>query len=423
MNKVVFFALFLIGFHSYSFAQTVKIHPDTLRLTIADAENRFIKENLTLLADRYDIDIAKSKVLDARLWNNPNFNYAQGLYDPHTKNFFDYSSTGTSSIQLQELFSIAGKHTNTVKLARISEKLTELQFQDITRSLKYELYTDFNTLLSDQQQAVLYNYEIEKLSLLLSSMNQEKQLGVLAGNDIIRLKAEIENLKNASVQNYNDLMATEKDLKVLLNAFYSTYIVVEDAANPSKTLLPALPDLINTAEANRPDMQVSKTTVEYQMQNIKLQRSLSVPDFTMAVWHDASGSYATNIDEISLGFDIPIFNRNQHQVRIAKYQIEQQKLKDSLQQNTLQNEVAQAFDIFQNVNSQYGSLDVDYNRQLDELNNGAINNYSKRLINLVDFLDQIRTFTSSRLSFIQLKKQYFDSVNYLNFVVGTPVIK
>jgi cobalt-zinc-cadmium efflux system outer membrane protein len=144
---------------------------------------------------------------------------------------------------------------------------------------------------------------------------------------------------------------------------------------------------------------------------------------TLGVWRDESGSYTNNLEEISLGFDLPLFNRNQHQIKIAKYQLEQAKLNDSLQQNTLENEVAQAYSAYSNLNIQFNSKDKDYNHQLDDLNNDAISNYSKRLINLVDFLDQIRTFTTSRLSYYQLKKQYQDAVNLLNFVTGTTIIK
>ena len=422
MKKYFLFYLIYLSLCNSFKAQNKSIQQDTVKLTIAEAEERFVKNNLSLLADKYDIDIAKSKVLDAKLWNNPNLNYSQGLYDPHSGRYFDNSSTGTYNIQIQELFSIAGKHTNSVKLAKINEKMSEWQFKDIIRSLKYQLYTDFNTILTNQEQSKLYDYEIEKLNVLLSSMDQQKQLGVIPGNDIIRLKAEIEDLKNSSVQNYNELLSTEKDIKILLNYNYGVYVVAIDGSDSNQTI-PILSDLINTAENNRPDLQVSRSTIEYQMQNIKLQRSLSVPDMTLGVWRDESGSYTNNLEEISLGFDLPLFNRNQHQIKIAKYQLEQAKLNDSLQQNTLENEVAQAYSAYSNLNIQFNSKDKDYNHQLDDLNNDAISNYSKRLINLVDFLDQIRTFTTSRLSYYQLKKQYQDAVNLLNFVTGTTIIK
>ena len=422
MKKYFLFYLIYLSLCSSYKAQNKSNQADTVKLTITEAEDWFVKNNLSLLADRYNIDIAKSKVLDAKLWNNPNLNYGQGLYDPHSGRYFDNSSSGTYAVQIQELFSIAGKHTNTAKLAKINEKMSEWQFKDIIRSLKYQLYTDFNTLLTDQQQSKLYDYEIEKLNVLLNGMEQQKQLGVIPGNDIIRLKAEIEDLKNSSVQNYNELLSTEKDIKILLNYNYGTYVVAIDGS-ASDSAIPTLSDLINTAENNRPDLQVSKSTIEYQMQNIKLQRSLSVPDMTLAVWRDESGSYTNNLEEISLGFDLPLFNRNQHQIKIAKYQLEQAKLNDSLQQNTLENEVAQAYSVYSNLNIQFNSKDIDYNRQLDDLNNDAISNYSKRLINLVDFFDQVRTFTTSRLSYYQLKKQYQDAVNLLNFVTGTTIIK
>ncbi len=422
MNKSIVLLITLLCIAVVGNAQGTMVQPDTVFMTVSEAETRLVAENLTLLAAHYDIDLAKTKVLDAKLWNNPNINYAQGLYTPTTGKYLDNTKTGTYSIQIQQLFSIAGKHTNTVKLSRINEKMTEMQFNDMVRSLKYQLYTDMNTLNTDQMMAKVFDYQMEKLAVLLTSMNQEKTLGVIAGNEVLRVRAELEELKNTAAMNFSEMMTTEKDLKILLNLPFHSYIIVKELPIPTK-IIPSLPELIAVAATNRADLMLTKATVEYQMQNIKLQKSLAVPDLTLGVSRDESGSFAPNIEEISIGFDVPLFNRNQHQIKMAKHSMAQAIIKDSLQRNTLENEVADAVIHYQNMQKQFNTMDSDFDTMLEEMNTSALANYSKHFISLVDFLDQIRTFSASKTSFLQLKKQKIDAINYLNFVVGIPIIK
>ena len=44
---------------------------DTVRITLPEAEQQFIQKNLLLLAEKYNIDIAKAQVIQAELYNNP----------------------------------------------------------------------------------------------------------------------------------------------------------------------------------------------------------------------------------------------------------------------------------------------------------------------------------------------------------------
>src|ERR1700761_6867685 len=53
---------------------------DTLKLTVKQAEDQFIKNNLSLIIQRYNIDNASAGVITARLFPNPDFNFSNGIY-------------------------------------------------------------------------------------------------------------------------------------------------------------------------------------------------------------------------------------------------------------------------------------------------------------------------------------------------------
>src|SRR5580700_2308484 len=69
---------------------------DTIHLDLFHAEKIFLDSNFQLLAQRYNIDVQRALILQAKLWPNPNLSVAQGpiipIYDansqyPHS-NFF-----------------------------------------------------------------------------------------------------------------------------------------------------------------------------------------------------------------------------------------------------------------------------------------------------------------------------------------------
>ena len=113
----------LFSFHCINAQEIFPLSQDTINITTADAEQRFVSKNLTLLMDKYNVNIAQSAYLQAKLWYNPNLSYGTTLYNQESKKFFDnrYPQYGEvdNSFQLQELITIAGKHSANAKLAKV----------------------------------------------------------------------------------------------------------------------------------------------------------------------------------------------------------------------------------------------------------------------------------------------------------------
>ena len=117
---------------------------DTLRLNIKQAEQMFFANNLQLLAQKYSIDSARAGIITARLFDNPQFSVATGVYNGQTARFFDYGNGGPElSMQYSQLIKTAGKRNKAVQLAKTGVALTEYQFADLIRTLSYTLRNDF----------------------------------------------------------------------------------------------------------------------------------------------------------------------------------------------------------------------------------------------------------------------------------------
>ncbi len=418
--------VFVLLFAFKSNAQTSLAPSDTVTITLQDAEQRFISQDLAIIAAKYDVDIAKTNVLQSKLWYNPNVTYSQTFYNNGTKKFFDTnpeSSNGEWSVQLQQMISYAGRHVNQVRLDKLDVERAQFTFEEVVRALKLQMYNDFSTVNGDQQKASLFKRQIVSLDTLIASTKKQLTLGVSSKNDLVRLQAEELNDKNQLLTTESELQDNETDLKILLHYPLKSYLKTKNNEALDQTQLPALADVINTANQNRGDLKYSHKTIDYQVQNLKLQRSLGVPDLSIGLDYDKAGGAGYNYSGIGISSDIPFFNRNQGQIAAAKYEISKAQVNDTLQATTVENEVEGAYFKLFKYKQQYDATDKNYASDLDQLETNAVNNYEKKLISLLDFLDQMRTYTSAKSDVIDLKTNYFNARQNLNYQVGTTIIK
>ena len=88
---------------------------DTLALSIYDADSIFQIQNLQLLAEHMNIDIAAAHIVAARVWDNPVFYSEVNVWNPISKKAFDVNNGGQLYLQLQQLIKISGEHHRAVK--------------------------------------------------------------------------------------------------------------------------------------------------------------------------------------------------------------------------------------------------------------------------------------------------------------------
>ena len=134
-------ALFL-GFCSVSGSVLAQPALDTLRLPLPGAEKMFLDSNLQLLAQRYNVDANQALVIQAKLWPNPNFQVGHTLYSGALHQFFPTGVNDETTLGLSQLILLAGKRNKQIKLAQANVQLSQYQFFDLLRTLKYTLRTD-----------------------------------------------------------------------------------------------------------------------------------------------------------------------------------------------------------------------------------------------------------------------------------------
>jgi len=424
---LVVFGLCLLWFVPYgntAFAQALLAGRDTVRLTLKQAEEQFLKNNLQLIVQHYNINSAQAQIITARLFQNPDFSFSNVLYNPNTKRIFDVSKqTGEYSAGLNQLFLTAGKRNKNIQLAKIGVQQAQYQFFDLLRTLKLVLRNDFFTIYFQQQSVKVYDEEINSLSKILKAYKEQYTKGNIAEKEVLRIQSQLYSLQ-AELTNLNvGIDTTESRLNFLIRSNPNVYLVPQyDYQLDGKDVLLKVPyqKLLDSAYTNRNDLKFTRSAIEYNNVNLSLQKALAVPDINVGINYDKQGSYIKDYSSLGVSFPLPLFNRNQGGIKQAKIAIDQSKIQLQNQQNQVENDVATNYKValrFENVNN---SFDPQFKADFTHLIREVFINYAKRNISLLEFLNFYDSYKVNAVQLNNIQLNRVTSLEQLNFVTGTP---
>lgn len=417
MKRRVFTGTVLIWLLSCAAAMA---QSDTV-LTFQEAKLRMVRHNMGLLAGYYDINIAKAKVITARAWNNPNMIFNGDLWNSETN---EYLRTRNQHLfQLEQIFSISGKHINSVKLARVGVEMAEKQMEDVLRGLFFELGNNYSDVAALQSKSILYRQVISNYDKLMEFTRRQLQVGAISQVEGVRLEAEYLDVKAEALRNYNDLETALVNLRTLLQYPQDTTFWVEQRP-PVIGEQFDVKGLSDRAVVIRPDLEASKINIRYQRQNLKLQKSNATPDIKVGYQpQDRGSNYIRPYHGYTTEIFLPMYNRNQGNIKQAQHLAKQSELQFLQLENQVRNEVVGAYNRYVSSNTGLANYNADFLARLKQLNQSTNENFQKRNISLLQFIDQQRIYIQTNIELIELKQLYLNNVNELNFYVGTNIIE
>lgn len=92
-------------------------HIDTERSRAA-----FLERNLSLIAERYNIDMAQAQVLQAKLFENPVISLEQNVYNRLNGKYFDFGKEGEAVVEIEQVIHLAGQRNKQVRLEKSIRK-------------------------------------------------------------------------------------------------------------------------------------------------------------------------------------------------------------------------------------------------------------------------------------------------------------
>ena len=418
MNRAFLFLLFLLLAGKMCAQQVAGT------LTLKEAEQRFLERNLSLIAERYNIDMAQAQVLQAKLFENPVISLEQNVYNRLNGKYFDFGKEGEAVVEIEQVIHLAGQRNKQVRLEKINKEIAEYQFEEVMRTLRQELNEKFVEVYFLSKSIAIYEKEVNSLQVLLGGMKVQQEKGNISLMEISRLESMLFSLKKEKNERESDLLTTRGELNLLLNLPEDTQVQLSldeevlQQLDLSQLSFADLKAIIN----ERPDQKIARSTVNASRANLKLQKSMAFPEFSVKGNYDRVGNFINDYFAIGVSLSVPIFNRNQGNIKAARFSIQQAGVQQEYAANRADMELFTAYTSLEKATQLYQSTNMDLERNFEKLITGVNENFTRKNISLLEFIDYYDSYKETCIQLYEIKKNVFLTMENLNTVVGQNVL-
>jgi cobalt-zinc-cadmium efflux system outer membrane protein len=394
---------------------------DTLKINITQAEKQFLDRNLQLLAERYNIDAAQANLLQAKLFQNPTFSAGLNIYNPDNHRWFDTGkNSGQYVFAVEQLIRLGGKRNKEIALAKMDVQLSENQFYDLLRTLRFSLNSAFYEAYFTYRSLRAFDTQIVLLEELQNNYKELKNRGIVSLNELVRIQSLLYGLRSDKLElqaTFNDLQA---ELQLLLQDNYTVFIpevTDNDFVFRNPADLP-IAQLLNDALENRIDLKTAKDELTYQQKKVLLEKVNAIPDLTIGADFDKRSGVFDNQFSLNLSFDLPFFNRNKGNIRAAKALVQHKQLLVNRKQTEVENEVLKVYANALEADKTSRSIDADFEQNLQSLLQSITDNFRKKNISMLEFTDFYESYRDNIIKINQIQNKKAQTMQELRFVVG-----
>lgn len=429
MKKILFLFLTLLCLSHISAQeqQVIKLSPEKI-------EALFLKNNLQLIAEKLNVDIADAEIIQAKLWENPSLSISDvNLWSTSSQRegesevipplFGSFGRNTEFSIELSQLIQTANKRGKLVSREKVSKEIAIQEFEEVLRGLKVELRQSINEVVFMQDYLKVLNYQKQSLDQLIQSYRKQVEQGNIAKSELLRLQSSVLEFENEINETLSELNEQQKTLKTLLCIDPFTSIEIEGVditpQNPNEIYLSKL---LETAEESRPDTKMYKLQMQYNDKSLAYEKSLRVPDITISSNYDRHGGVWGNFIGFGVSVDLPFFNRNQGGIKAAKISRDQSEFLMQQQQKTMQNEVVSAYNNYALAYKFYKGINDDsFLSELDDMLNIYTKNLLNRNISMLEYIDFMEAYKSNKETVLSARKKLAIQFEELQYTVGTEI--
>ncbi|HAV02361.1 MAG TPA: TolC family protein [Chryseobacterium sp.] len=376
------------------------------KITLAECETAFVRNNMELLAEQYNIPAQDAQVLQARIWDLPEISFESNLIRPSQPSFFNIGAH--KELAVEQLFLLGGKRRNEIALAKSNRELAVLQLEELLVNLQAELRENFYALFYEHKKLGNIDDQLVYMNELLEAYRIQTSKGNIALRDQVRLQAIVMALSADRLEVTNEITERTRRLATLLGTeeeFIPDLSQDEEESKLTAAPLFGLPELQEKARAFNPGYRYAVHLTETQQINYKLQKSLNTPDLTAGLqWNQNSGIFHNEVN-FSVGIPLPLWKKNAGNVELAKVQISQAEQLAAAQRLQLDNEVAAAYKKWEQHWQFYANLSPQDWQDMQTVYRGILKNFRSGNVTLLDFTDFIDSYRETALQRYEMKKQ------------------
>ena len=421
----------------------------TARLSLQAATDLLIRNNLPVIAARYNVDILHAQRIAAGLRPNPTMTFSATQFviprvfhlpsDLVKTNNENGAANTTYTVEIDQLIERGGKRELRSEQADLNMKAAEAQVQDALRQQLFQLRQAFFSAVLARENLRVAKENLDHFDRTENLLFIQVKEGYSAGVDLKRIQLQ-------QLQFHRDVATAgqgfQQAVRDVLNhigqgdapsAANSTQLTTsspsqtgfpQDLIDGNLEIIPELlwiEDLRRMALASRPDIKAAELNVEAADAGLKLAESQRVRDVV------AGGQYSRNGSDNTVGVVVGLPLKIGPRATAAIAQATSSKLQAEAQLRLVRTqaltEVEKAFTAYQVSRDRLrlftgGALaTADDVRRIEEIA------YRDGAKGLLDYLDAQRTYNQTLVDYNQTRFDFLMSLYQLEFATGSAIVK
>ena len=415
MKKFCFLSALLC---SFSLAYTQEFNLEELRQAV-------VQNNGQLLAQKFEIGAARAQVIQAKLIPNPSLSVSElNLWKNGTTESFPYIAGKFGqhqqiSVELEQTIELAGKRRKRVILNELIVKETELDYEELLRSLQLELDEAYWNFFTAQTKEVL----VDSLTILYgdlhNSYKRQVDLENISLSDYLRIQSTFLNLQKEHTELIADRNNWLAKIRMLTHINDLEIAQVKEPLIQEKLSMKVPPDLDSLILNQNIGLQWQINETKKQTQNWVIEKAEKTPDLSLSMNYDRGGNIMQDFVGLGLRMDLPLFNKNKGNIESAKLSTEKSIAQENVLKNQLRNQLITLWDQLKLYENTLNKFD---NNKLSDDHRMLLRNYQKNLltkqITVLEFTDFIEAYQESQMGQMELRLAYHLAYAQLEYLAG-----
>ncbi len=303
-------------------------------LTLDQAIEIVLRENLDLQAAKLEIPMARADVLTASLRANPVFYADQQLIPYGHYSFLRPGGPNQADVNINVPFDVNLKRKARVRSADAGLRVVDAQFQDAVRNQIDNLYTVYVDAVAARLTLQFSRVALTGISKLYTDYEQLEKRGEATRQDVDTFRSQREQTLVQVREAVEALSKAQLALSLIMNGNPDQMgnLQVRDIFRNVDEIPESTDALIARARAARPDLKAIRIGVERAKADYILAKKNAFPDI-YATWQPytfQNNQYLGVNSAYSYTFgvtaNVPLFNRNQGNIKRAEINIRQTEI-------------------------------------------------------------------------------------------------
>jgi outer membrane protein, heavy metal efflux system len=418
LNRAYFRILILPAVFLLLAGTSVGQNPTMLTLDqaidLALAHNHSIKASQTLILQNEAQEITANLRPNPTLGADAQFN---PLFNPNDFTLDNLNQNQQFDIGIGYLFERGHKRQRRLQAARDATAVTRAQVSDAERTLAFEVGQQFISVLLAESTLQFATQDLNGFQQTVDIGEAQFKAGFIGEGDYLKIKLQLlqfqTDVSSARLAKVQALVG----LRAMLgyNAAPADFDVQGDLAYfPVKG---TVEDFQARAMRERPDFRAAESGITAAQSQVLLAKANGKVDVNGT--YDVSHVAGSTTGSIFVGFDLPIFNRNQGEIARARYALTQAQEQELGASDTVLSDVANAYEAVRSNDEVVQLYASGYLKQAQDSRDISEYAYKRGAASLLDFLDAERSYRSTQLAYRQALASYMTAVEQLKEALGT----